>query len=203
MLNLASMSNQIFIFYLIISGNFIGNLLSCKTQKLFTENILVRHILGFATLYFFVVFVDPDSESKNPTFRILISILLYAFFIVSTRCYYPFVFAIICILLIIYIIEQYNKYYNKEENKSRLNKNELWVLKMSNHSTKILVALNLILLILGFINYLGRKSVEYHPTWSWSTFWEGVVDCKFDKTDGKDMGNIKYFRQGFEKLISF
>ena len=200
MIELASMSKQIFIFYLIISGNFIGNLLSCKTQKLFTENILVRHILGFATLYFFVVFVDPDSESANPTNKIIIAVMLYLLFIISTRCYYPCVFAIICILLLIYIIEQYKTYYNKDENKLKLDKNGLLALKIANNSTKPLVVLNLILLVFGFINYLGRKSVEYRPVWSWSTFWAGVVECKFEKAI--EGNNNKFFHEGAKKLIS-
>ena len=105
MIELASISKQIFIFYLIISGNFIGNLLSCKTQQLFTENIIVRHILGLATLYFVVVFVDPDSENVNPSTKIAIAVVLYALFVISTKCYYPFVFAIICILFLVYIME--------------------------------------------------------------------------------------------------
>ena len=199
MLELASMSKQIFIFYLIISGNFIGNLLSCKTQKLFTENIIVRHILGFATLYFFVVFVDPDSESVNPTNKIMIALVLYLLFVVSTRCYYPFVFIIICILLLIYIIEQYKTYYNKDENKSKLGKNGLLALKIANNSTMPLITLNLILLVIGFVNYLGRKSVEYKPVWSWSKFWTGVVECKFEKAIKGN--NSKFFREGAKKLI--
>lgn len=200
MIELASMSKQIFIFYLIISGNFIGNLLSCKTQKLFTENIIVRHILGFATLYFFVVFVDPDSESFNPTSKIIISLMLYLFFVVSTRCYYPYVFAIICILLLIYIIEQYKTYYNKDKNKSKLGKNGLLALKIANNSTTPLVVLNVILLVIGFVNYLGRKSIEYKPVWSWSKFWTGVVECKFEKAI--EGSNGKFFCEGAKKLIN-
>ena len=199
MLDLATLSKQMFVFYLIISGNFIGSLLSCKTQKLFTENTMVRHVLGFATLYFFVVFVDPEKEPSEPTRKIAIALALYALFILSTRCYYPCVFAILCILLLIYIIEQYKAYYNQPKNKEKLGNVGKNMLNVANKSTVPLVISAFICLIYGFVNYLGRKSKEYNPVWSWSTFWKGVVECKFEKE--LKGNNQDFVKLGLKKLI--
>ena len=193
------LSKQLFVFYLIISGNFIGSLLSCKTQKLFTENIAVRHILGFATLYFFVIFVDSDNASAEPTKNILVSLGLYLLFVISTRCYHPCVFAILCILLLIYMIKQYKDYYNKKENKKKLGLNAKAALNIANKSTLPLITLALICLVFGFINYLGRKSKEYGSVWSWEKFWKGVIECKFEKSLQGD--NIEFFNNGLKKLV--
>ena len=45
----------IFIFLLIISGNYLGNLFPCKVQEQFENNIYLKHFLGYFTLLFFVI----------------------------------------------------------------------------------------------------------------------------------------------------
>ena len=41
----------VFIFTLIISGNFLAQLFPCKIQEALTENIYIKHIFGFFTLF--------------------------------------------------------------------------------------------------------------------------------------------------------
>ena len=50
------LSKQLFFFFLIVSGNYIGQLLSCNIQHKFTTNRYSTHILGLMTMYFFVTF---------------------------------------------------------------------------------------------------------------------------------------------------
>jgi len=73
-------SKQLFFFILIISGNYLGELFSCRTQKLFTNNMIVKHILGIMTMFFFVTLID-DGDSKNDLNTIYISLGLYILFV--------------------------------------------------------------------------------------------------------------------------
>ena len=42
----------LFLLFLIVSGNFIGNTLGCQIQDLFTNNMKVKEILVFLSIYF-------------------------------------------------------------------------------------------------------------------------------------------------------
>ena len=52
----SQMSKQLFFFILIISGNYLGELFTCGTQRLFQNNMYIKHLLGLMTMYFFVTF---------------------------------------------------------------------------------------------------------------------------------------------------
>ena len=58
--------NTLFIIYLLISCNFLANLFSCNLQQLLSENMYVKHIFGFLTMLFCIIYVDSNivKESK-------------------------------------------------------------------------------------------------------------------------------------------
>lgn len=96
-------STGLFVFILIISGNFIGELLPCRVQNFIQKNILFRHIIGYLTLLFFVLITMPHIFSERNGF--LTAIYLYIFFLFLSKTYYIFWVAIVIILAIIYIAE--------------------------------------------------------------------------------------------------
>ena len=46
----------LFLLYLIILGNYAGELLGCRVQEIFSELALAKHMIGIFTLYYFVNF---------------------------------------------------------------------------------------------------------------------------------------------------
>ena len=56
------MFKHIFILYLVISGNFIGNRFSCKLQKLLQNNMFFKHLIGFMLLFFFNLFIEEGKD---------------------------------------------------------------------------------------------------------------------------------------------
>ena len=56
---------HLFVLYLIIAGNYLGELFGCKTQKMFQENMYFKHIIGFMTLYFFVLFTSTEEQKRG------------------------------------------------------------------------------------------------------------------------------------------
>ena len=52
---------SIFLLFLVVSGNFIGELLGCKTRQIFTNNIYVKHMI----LIFLIYFTIDLTEEKN------------------------------------------------------------------------------------------------------------------------------------------
>ena len=68
----------IFIFTLIISGNFLAQLFPCNIQKLLSNNILVKHLFGFLTLFFFGALAFPRlSKNIEGMFNTLILYVIF------------------------------------------------------------------------------------------------------------------------------
>ena len=52
-------------FFLILAGNFIGELFQCKIIELFANNIYIKHIIAYISLYFFVILEESKFTQKN------------------------------------------------------------------------------------------------------------------------------------------
>ena len=70
--DLNSIQKGLLFFYLIISGNFIGDLLSCRIKELFTNNLYIKHIISLLSLYFFVIISDERLSSYNPLYTLFL-----------------------------------------------------------------------------------------------------------------------------------
>ena len=106
-----------YVFILIISGNYIGQLLPCRVQNFLTKNMLFKHMLGYMTLLFFVALTMPSVFRHN---QILTVIALYLFFIIFSKTYYVFWIMNVVIFAIIYLISTY--FENKTDEWRKNNK---------------------------------------------------------------------------------
>ena len=156
--------------YLIICANFMVPLFSCDLQSLIADNIIVRHIIGFLTLIFFVRLSGPAKSSfKN---IIIDSIILYLWFIATTRITSEFLYIVTPLAAIYFIIYIYETTLEPEKNKnSIINKNinlaKVWISR----------ALGFFIII-GVILYYGEKRLEYGNNFNSMTFIFGKLSCK-------------------------
>lgn len=164
---------NIFVLFLIIAANYIGELFPCRIQNLLQSNIYLKHIIAFLTLSFFVVLTDSTSNYKsNEIFRI--SLTLYVIFIVLARNNKEFFMINLIILGILYIIKLQLSYYEKnvDEKKDDIFYERLLLLE------KILSFTFYILLICGFLIYMGEKKIEYKNNFNFITFFFGKPSCR-------------------------
>ena len=91
----------LFVFLLIISGNFIAELLPCRIQSLLNSNMIFKHFFGFLTLIFFVVLSSNDNNKKNIYSK---SIILYILFLLLINTNYKFFTIIVVLLGITYLL---------------------------------------------------------------------------------------------------
>lgn len=161
----------LFVFFLIVSGNYLKNLFPCKIQDFIDNNIFIKHFIGFLTLIFFVVLVENSSMDKKLNFKEIIikSLKLYVFFLLLTNNQKRFFISSIVILGILYIIQIYKKYEEDKNNK---------FLKYLNDLEKTLYTVLLIVLISGFIIYYGSKKLEYGREFKHITFLFGKPKCR-------------------------
>ena len=116
-MNIESCLNIIPFIFLTVSCNFTGNLLSCKNQELFTNNIYTKHIILFFILLITMVYTNKSNFVKvkdKPSFKdsiyplILHSILIYITFLFMTKMDMLFLILGLFILLVHLMIDNYN-----------------------------------------------------------------------------------------------
>lgn len=160
--------HTIFIFFLIVSSNYLGELFPCKIQKLLTDNVLLKHLFGFLTLLFFVVLVDEENINNLGDVFVQ-SAMMYSLFILLINTNIKFFVTSILCLSVIYVINI--------KNQSLLNNNEVpieWLEKLKT-GTGILFAFST---IIGFLVYMGEKKIEYKKKFNFITFLFGKSKCR-------------------------
>ena len=75
----------IFIFFLIISANFLAELFPCRLQYILRNNMVIKHLFGLFTMIFFVV-LSSGIKNKNILKIMLTAFVLYIIFILITKC---------------------------------------------------------------------------------------------------------------------
>ena len=161
----------IFLLILAISGNFVAEVLGCKTQKLLSENMIAKHSIIFMILFFTINFVESgDQKSPMDIFKLALSIHILLLLFTKMNIY----FTITCfvLLFIIYVSFVYIDYYNKDKKK---NKNKIEQIRKIQ---PMLYKLTGILIIVGFVTYFRKQYADHAKTWSTFKFIFGVTKCK-------------------------
>ena len=181
---------SLFLLYLIISGNYLGDLFGCRLQEAFTELILVKHLLAFLTLYFFVTLTG--TKTQNPLNTMITSFGIYLIFILSRKIFLGYTLIILMLMLIIKMIDEYIQFYytedNKEESKkeTKINKNKL--INIQN----VLTYMVYIIIFIGFVRNTHYKYKELGKKFDWIKYLIGENRSKscqslLDKHTFKDV----------------
>jgi hypothetical protein len=153
-----SIVKGVFLLFLAISGNFIAELLGCRTQKLLTSNMYVKHSIAFLILFFSLGFLSTESP-VNPLTTFVNSLIIYITFLMFTKMDIIFTFLAIGLLMLMYILNMYSNYYEelgKKENDSKLKEKS----KSLTKSTNIISGMTGLLIIIGFSLYCFKQSEE-------------------------------------------
>ena len=116
---LSLLVSQLSIFLFIIAGNYAGDLYSCGLRHLFNEYMILKHIIGFFIMLFFIGLLQKEVTLF---IKIIQSIFLYLWYILIMRA--PTIITLITIILIciiflinIYIEDIKNKKVQSNNNK--------------------------------------------------------------------------------------
>jgi hypothetical protein len=97
---------SVFLLILIISGNNLLDLFSCRIRYLFNHSIFLNHLIAYLTLIFFIVITIPVRE-KHIMKIIPRSTVLYLFFLGLIKTAFPYFVSILAIILVIYVLVLY------------------------------------------------------------------------------------------------
>ncbi len=169
----------VFIFTLIISGNFLAQLFPCKIQEALTENIFIKHIFGFFTLFFFGILAIPELANTS---GMISSLVLYIVFLINAKTKYHFWIAVFLLYALIYMLHIINKEYSVYVSDKNTTKEDLEVYEQRAKYIEVTqnISLGLIgfLTLVGFLVYMGEKKNEYGKNFNYHTFFLGKPSCR-------------------------
>lgn len=163
----------LFVFVLIISANFLGQLFPCKFQAFLTNNVFLKHFFAYLTLVFFVVNAT-DEYRQGPFVKLMHdSFLLYIIFLFMCKTNIYFFVATILCMSFLYIISLYEQRVN-EKDQSSIQKNQIQTVKRSLY---IFIAS---IICIGFLMYFGEKKDEYKDKFDVLSFFFTEYSCRND-----------------------
>ena len=195
------LATAIFIFLLIISGNYLGNLFPCRIQELFEKSIWFKHFLGYFSLVFFVLITMPldvkdveinennedenneNNEDSNFQTLLISSFLLYIFFLILSNTPSNVWLIVFITCSIIYLLELKKEDYKNKNNHSITNINQIQY---------ILGCFILLTTFFGFLVYMGEKKIEYKKKFNYITFIFAATECKGYTYKKNTISSIKH-----------
>ena len=111
--NIIDGSISVFVLLLIIFGNFLGELMPCKVREALSNNMLLKHFLGYLTLLFFAVLTIYEQSNIN---IIISSFFVYIYFLFLSKTHYKLWIIVVFLLGVAYFLHIY-KMTTKDVNK--------------------------------------------------------------------------------------
>lgn len=171
--------------YLVISGNYLGNLFGCRVQQLFREEMWLKHVLGLFTAYFLIVLSTPP-EGYTAAQTAGLTVVIYAWFFLTTKMHVKMWIPMILAALLSYVLYVYKKQalptpvpMNSEKEGSQEDAVVTERRAMVTNVQKASVLFAAIVTVLGAVAYYGEKRLEYGANFDAWTFWTGVPECRF------------------------
>lgn len=167
---IAEVALPVFAFYLLVACNYTKEIFGCGLQTVLDQSMIAKHAVAFLLLFFLIVIINPDYADKEILKNLLISMVVYAWFLITTRTPFPFMMVVLVLLIASYIAsvaKKRNETEKKEEEKVRA---AWWQEKLA------LAAF--IISIIGFVLYAIEKKKEYKSKFEWVKFFSGNLECR-------------------------
>ena len=163
----------IFLLILAISGNFIAETLSCKTQRLLTNNITAKHIITILIFYFTTGFIQNDATPLHPYESLKICLITYVLFLLFTKMNLKFTILTFIIIALIYINFTFLDYYRKIESY------RVDLISFHRKINSILFMIMYVLIFIGFILNLNKQYHDHKNNFSLMKYLFNVQNCKY------------------------
>jgi hypothetical protein len=169
---------------IVLMSGYISEILSCQLRRFIIENIVFRHIVMVIMIFVFIMLeggwsfnYDLDATSNNNWASgnvldtMLISIGIYAIFIISAKSRLIPNLLFYGLIFIVYMINAHVNYLNS---RNMISKDVQDI--VSNVSLGLFGCAGIVLAY-GFVDYVLYQRAEYKKKFNWVTFMLGVSKC--------------------------
>lgn len=186
----------ILLLYFLVSVNFLFNKMkdfSCHVQTIVNKNLVAKHGLNILAV-FFVLVLFTRSLPVHPLILIGLTFVMYVFFLLITKCDYKFLTGFLLCMVIVFYIEAHKLYkVTQEPQNAEAIKEKYSAMQM------YIQILSIVLVLFGFVIYIGQHAREYKDTWNWKKFWIGVAKCS--ENGSYETNVFKDFDDGIKRLV--
>jgi hypothetical protein len=167
----------IFIIFVIVSGGYISEILSCQMRYVFETNPYFRHFVGILMFFVFIMceggwsFNKEEDEksanswsSGNVLHTAAFAFGLYTIFLISSKSKFIYNILFFVLILIIYLVNTQRSYYEDRDSISEDTNNNL--LLFENYTAVVAF----IVLVFGFVDYFIYQSRTHSGDFSLSQF---------------------------------
>jgi len=181
--------SSLFVLFMIIGGNYLAPLFPCKLQRIMTNNMYVKHVLGLLTLIFFVELADVSlNMSLGQTF--LSSVMLYVWFILTTAMEAKVFMTLVILFALMYSLHIYLEQLDKKATPESI--------RLTTQLRKVeeyMYYVSIFLTLFGVIAYYGRKKNELGNSFNLTKFFLGKTTCR---NTGPKMSVLEGFKKAFK-----
>lgn len=175
----------VFLIYAVITSGYVNEILSCQMQNELKTSTYFRHIIGVLLIFVFIMLeggwsfdydmdkkADNNWSSGNVMHTIMFAVGIYFVFIISSKSKLIPNLIFFGLVLILYLMNtQRNYYYERKLITEEQNKRIIEI-------CKIIFISAIVVLLYGFVDYIGYQRDSYGNRFKWSTFFLGVPKCK-------------------------
>ena len=180
-LDLTNINIVILLFVLILSGNFLAELLPCRIQYKMQNNMKLKHFIGYLTLSFFVIISLNNYKEISNLKKLSLAFILYLFFIGFSKVSPQIWLYSLFLLTFIYVLnlvkddiknDKYIIFQNLDK------QGNIDYLKNISYISSIISA---IIVVVGVIIYFLEKKKEYKKDFTFMQFFLGKTKCRHNK----------------------
>ena len=175
--NNSAMVKSIFLLVLAVSGNFVGETLSCKTQYHMSNIMAVKHLVILMLIYFTLNFTS--SETPHPLEVAKKTALIWVVFVMFTKMTVKHTLAGFLVLIAFFVLTNLVDYEevhaDKKQNGKVVKKGN--IINLYKKGQQGLFFVFLVVLVSGFTSYMMEKRAEYGDRFEMQKFLLGVTQC--------------------------
>ncbi len=164
-----TLSKALLLFYLVIGSGYIQNIYSGQLQDFIKNSRYVQHFIGMIIML--ILMIDYGGVKKLLP-AIVYSILAYIWFILTTKLDVKWNIAIILLMVLGYFYEfKMSKKEVSAKSDQALFKSDKQKIKKNHNSIKNVIIVSILAVtVLGTIQYLSKKKVQYGGNFDPITF---------------------------------
>jgi hypothetical protein len=144
--------------YLWLLFGYLSSMVNCDLQKLMTENMYFRHIVGIIAFFFLFTVIDKDNKLHIIDIWKK-TIFIYAIFLLMIKSKWYFSLPVLSILVVDQTIKTHIEYL------TNLNENDKNIQEFEK-TRSLFYKLMIVIIIIGFIHYSVRQYNEFGKDFS-------------------------------------
>jgi hypothetical protein len=174
----------VFVIYAVITSGYIQEVLSCQMRNFLHTMYLPRHFFGVLLVFMFIMMeggwsFDTEENEKEPNDwssgnvidTMIMSIGIYAIFLISSKSQLIPNAIFFGSMFILYMINTQRKYWHARKKISEETNEKVFNLEVG------LFLFSIATLAYGFIDYVMYQKSEYKDKFSWYIFLAGSKKC--------------------------